>query len=321
MLLSVGCRFVDWTTSSFRRGVTFSVPPTKLIQVDIDPQEIGKNYPAEVGIVADARAALADLLAAVVDSAPPFDPDSSTYFSQIQDAKARWDAALSPLADSDVAPMSMLRAMRELRSSLDRSAIVTSGAGLPQGAVRQGFPVFEPRTHITSGGFSSMGFTVPAALGAKLAEPDRQVVGVAGDGDFLQTMQEMATAAMFEIPAVFLVLNNCGWISIRNGQRAFMGRTLGVEFERRDAPYTPRFAEIAREFGLHGERVEKPEDLGPAIRTALATGGPALVEAMTAREGPEAGPVKTGWWDAPVPAYREDERQRYEQGVSEEQQL
>lgn len=235
--------------------------------------------------------------------------------------KHRWDEQVAPLVGSDVSPMSMHRVLRELRAVLDRSAIVTSGAGLPQAIVRQHFPVYEPRTHITSGGFSSMGFTVPAALGAKLAHPDRQVVGIAGDGDFLQTMQEMATAAIEDIPAVFLVMNNCGWISIRNGQRAFMSREFGVYFDREGEAYTPRFAEIAKQFGLHGERVERPDEVGPAVRRALASGAPALIEAMIARDGPESGLVKTGWWDAPVPAYLVERRAAYEEGRAEEQHL
>jgi acetolactate synthase I/II/III large subunit len=321
VLLSVGCRFVDWTASSFRRGVSFSIPPTKLVQIDIDPQEIGKNYPVEVGIVADARSSLSDLHAAIADAGTPVDNMQSPYFAHIQAAKERWAAKLTPLSESDASPISMLRAMVELRGVLERRAIVTSGAGLPQGVVRQGFPVYEPRTHITSGGFSSMGFTVPAALGAKLAHPDRQVVAIAGDGDFLQTMQEMATAAMYEIPILILVLNNSGWISIRNGQQAFFGRTFGVEFNRSNLPYSPHFAEIAREFGLHGQRVERPDELAPAVRAALSTEGPALIEAIVAREGPETGPIKTGWWDAPVPTYQVNERASYELGVAEEQQL
>ncbi|MFL5796839.1 MAG: thiamine pyrophosphate-binding protein [Actinomycetota bacterium] len=319
VLLAVGCRFVDWSSSSWRRGVTFSIPPTKLVQVDVDPREIGKNYPVEVGIVADARAALVDLLAAVEDAAPPVEFRDRPFFEAIQAAKGQWDEAQRPLRDSDASPMSMQRVMREVRAVLDRRAIVTTGAGLPQAVVRQSFPVYEPRTHLTSGGFSSMGFTVPAALGAKLARPDRQVVAVAGDGDFLQTMQEMATAAMYETAVVFLVLNNCGWISIRNGQRAFMSGPASVDFQRDGEPYSPRFAEIARDFGIGGERVERPDEVGPAVRRALDSGGPALVEAAIARDGPESGLIKTGWWDAPVPEYLGDRRREYEEARREEQ--
>jgi len=165
-----------------------------------------------------------------------------------------------------------------------------------------------------------MGFTVPAAIGAKLAAPDRQVAGIAGDGDFMQTMQEMAAAAMLDLPVLFVVLNNAGWMSIKGGQLANFGRTMATEFQRRDGSvYTPDFAAAARSFGLHAERVDRPDEVAPAVRRALATGGPALVEVAVAREFPDAGATKTGWWDVPVPTYHREQRRRYEAERAEEQ--
>jgi acetolactate synthase-1/2/3 large subunit len=161
---------------------------------------------------------------------------------------------------------------------------------------------------------------VPAAIGAKLAQPDRQVVGVAGDGDFLQTMQEMAVAAMLDLPVLFVVLNNCGWASIKMGQTAYFGRTIAVDFTRRDGtPYTADLAECGRAFGLHSARVTEPAEVGPAVQRALASHGPALLEVTVAREGPMAGAVKTGWWDAPIPEYLTDRRRAYERERAEEQ--
>jgi acetolactate synthase I/II/III large subunit len=320
VLLAVGCRFTDWSASSYRRDVTFSIPPTRLIQVDIDPHEIGKNYPCEIGLVADARAALVDLLEAVREATPARDYHESSYFQDIQRLKGEWDETQSPRRNSNAVPMTQPRAVRELRAALDRSAIVVTGAGLVQGVVRQDFPVYEPRTHLTSGGFSTMGFTVPAAIGAKLAAPDRQVAGVAGDGDFLQTMQEMAVAAMLDMPVLFVVLNNAGWMSIKGGQLANFGRTFITEFQHRDGSlYTPDFAAAARSFGLHAERVDKPDEVAPAVRRALATGGPALVEVTVAREFPDAGATKTGWWDVPIPTYHRERRRQYEAQRAEEQ--
>jgi acetolactate synthase-1/2/3 large subunit len=208
--------------------------------------------------------------------------------------------------------MTQQRAMTELRRALDRRAIVTAGAGMTQMVVRQDFPVYEPRTHLSSGGFSTMGFTVPAAIGAKLAQPDRTVVGIAGDGDFMQTMQELTVPVMLGLPLLFVVMNNCGWMSIRNGQDGLFGRHTMTEFKRPDGSwYTPNFANVAREFGLHAERVEEPGQIGPAVKKALATGGPALLEIMIVREGPEATYTIPNWWDLPVPAYRTEQREAY----------
>ncbi len=320
VLLAVGCRFTDWSASSYRRGVSFSIPPTRLIHADIDPHEIGKNYPCEVGLVADARAALVDLLEAVREATPARDYRRSSYFEEVQRLKQEWEEAQRPRRTSDAVPMTQSRAVSELRGALDRSAIVVTGAGLVQGVVRQDFPVYEPRTHLTSGGFSTMGFTVPAAIGAKLAAPERQVAGIAGDGDFMQTMQEMAAAAMLELPVLFVVLNNAGWISIKGGQLSNFGRMFVTEFQRRDGSlYTPDFAAAARSFGLHAERVERPDEVAPATRRALATGGPCLLEVIVARDFPDAGATKTGWWDVPVPTYHEEHRRRYEAERAEEQ--
>jgi acetolactate synthase-1/2/3 large subunit len=322
VLMAVGCRFTDWSASSYRRDVTFSIPPTRLIHIDIDPHEIGKNYPCEIGLVADARAALLDLLEAVRQVTPARDYHESSYFEEIQRLKEEWEKTQSLRRNSDAVPMTQPRAVRELRAALDRSAIVVTGAGLVQGVVRQDFPVYEPRTHITSGGFSTMGFTVPAAIGAKLAAPERQVAGVAGDGDFLQTMQEMAVAAMLDLPVLFVVLNNAGWISIKGGQLSNFGRMFATEFQRRDGSlYTPDFAAAARSFGLHAERVDRPDEVAPAVGRALATGGPALVEVTVAREFPDAGATKTGWWDVPIPTYHLERRRQYEAQRAEEQLL
>lgn len=320
VLLSVGCRFTDWSACSYRKGEAFSIPPARLIQIDVDDAEIGKNYPAEIALVADAKAALADLLEATREATPARAYRESAYFADIQRLKGDWLRLQGELRDSSAVPLTQGRVMKELRAALDRGAIVTSGAGVVQAVVRQDFPVYEPRTHITSGGYSTMGFSLPAAIGAKLARPDRSVVAICGDGDFLQTMQEMAVAAMLDLPVITVVLNNCGWGSIKGGQLANFGRTLAVDFLRRDgSPYTPSFAEAARSFGLQGERVHAPDEVGPAVRRALAFGGPALVEVMVAREGPESGTAKTGWWDVPIPVYHEERRRAYLAERAEEQ--
>ena len=318
VLLAVGCRFVDWTSSSFRQGVTYTIPPTKLIHLDIDPAEIGKNYPAEIGLVADAKAGLADLLDAVRQIGKARDYKSGDYFAEIQAKKAEWDRTLGANRDSNATPVTQARVMKELRAALDRDAIVTSGAGIVQGVVRQAFPAYEPRTHITSGGFSTMGFTVPAAIGVQLAHPRRQVVGCAGDGDFMQTMQEMAVAAMTDLPVLFMVLNNAGFISIKGGQMHNFGRTTVVDFQKRDGSlYSPNFCEAAHAFGLHAQRITAPDEVQPAVKRALATKGPALIEVMVDRDI-QHGVTSTGWWDMPIPEYLHERRAVYERERGEE---
>ncbi|MFZ5852899.1 MAG: thiamine pyrophosphate-binding protein [Chloroflexota bacterium] len=320
VLLAVGCRFTDWSSSSWRRGVTFAIPPTRLVQLDIDPREIGKNYPVEVPLLGDARAGLEDLLEALGPGGGPAVYRQSVYYAEIQRRKDEWRALREVKELSDRWPMTQARAIHDIQAAAAPNAIVTTGAGLPQSIVKQNWVTREPRTHITSGGFSTMGFTVPAAIGAKLARPDRQVIGIAGDGDFLQTMQELATAAMLDLPVVFVVLDNSGWMSIKGGQNNFFGRSYATDFQRSDGSlYSPDYRAIGAAFGLHAEAVDQPAAVRPAVERALAAGGPALV-AITVGRGPEHALDKTGWWDAPVPEYHPDQHARQLEGRAEEQQ-
>ena len=165
-----------------------------------------------------------------------------------------------------------------------------------------------------------MGFTLPAAIGAQLAKPDREVLEVCGDGDFLQTMQELAAAALLDAPVCTVVLDNSGWISIKGGQDTFFGRTAVTDFIRRGEPYSPDFEAIGRAFAIHSERATSPAEVRPAVERALASGGPSLVHITVDRDLAMAGPDKTGWWDVPVPEYHPEQRAAQDAGRAEEQQ-
>jgi acetolactate synthase-1/2/3 large subunit len=171
----------------------------------------------------------------------------------------------------------------------------------------QEFVSYEPRTWITPGGYSTMGFTVPGAIGAKLAMPGVPVVGVAGDGDFLMSIQELALAVQEGISVVYLVLNNVGWTSIRDFQRGMFGaeRDFAVEFRRRGSGelVSPDFAAIATGFGATAFKVTELEQLRPALEAALRTEGPVVVEAMLARDPRATEGINAGFWDLPKPAY------------------
>jgi acetolactate synthase-1/2/3 large subunit len=321
VLVAVGCRFTDRCASSYRHGVTFTIPGTQLIHIDIDPAEIGKNYPVTVGLVADAKAALQDLFEATKDVGAARKYREEAYFGELQRLKGEWDAMLAKTRDADVKPMTIGRALKEARAVLERDGIVVTGAGLPQSQVYQEFPVYGPRQHITSGGFSTMGFTVPGAIGAKLAQPNRQVLGVAGDGDFLQTVQELSMAVQYDIPIVILVLNNFGWQSIKNLQTRVYGaeRVIATPFEKKDGtPYSAHLADLSKAFGCYAERIEDPAEVGPALKRAFAAGRPAVIECLVNREQPWCGLAATGWWDVPVPAYLKEQRATYDRERAEE---
>ncbi|MGO4833511.1 thiamine pyrophosphate-binding protein, partial [Rhizobiaceae sp. 2RAB30] len=324
VVMSVGCRFTDWSASSYRKGASFSIPPGKLIHIDLDHHEIGKNYPAEVGIVGDVRLVLADINAEISDiQAQRALGRRSQYHDRLRRMWAEWDVIQEPRRSYDKMPTTMLRTLRELRKVLPRHGIVTVGSGHPQSSTKQDFPIYEPRTHITPGSYSPMGFALPAAIGAKLAKPDAPVVCIIGDGDFMMCVQELATCVAYNIPVVFLVLNNSGYISIRDGQNGLMGRNIVSEFTNRltGEPYSVDFVALARSFGIEvAAKVGRVDEIGSTIKRALDSNAPAVVEVPITRDASIAASNVVGWWDfPPVPTAPEAVRRDYANGIAAEQ--
>jgi acetolactate synthase I/II/III large subunit len=325
VLMSLGCRFTDWSASSYRKGVTFSIPDAKLIQVDIDPREIGKNYPTEVGIASDCKLVLADILAGISDEqARQAREARASYIDKVEGLKQEWEKRLERRRSFNGIPTTMLRTLRELRKVLPRHGIVTVGSGHPQSTTKQAFPVYEPRTHITSGSFSSMGFALPAAIGAKLAKPEAPVVCIIGDGDFMMCVQELALCAMYNVPVVFLILNNSGYISIRDGQNYLIGRQIGSEFNQHAGngqPYSVDFVALAKSFGFEvAAKVQSADDIGSTIKRALDAKAPALVEVPITRDVSVAAAEVVGWWDFPVlPTAPDSVKADYKAGYAAEQ--
>lgn len=303
VILAIGTRFAEQNASSYQFGASYSIPGTTLLHIDIDPREIGKNYPTEVGVVSDARTGLAELLPALQERKGSF-PDRADYHAELASELAKFKAALTGRWVDGA--LSLSKSLATLRELMPREGIVIASAGHPQIQAFQEYPAYEPRTWLTPGGYSTMGFTVPAAIGAKLAAPDVPVVGVAGDGDFLMTLQELALAVQLGINVVYLVMNNAGWTSIRDFQRGLFGedRAFFTEFRgRRGDLQTPDFTAIAQGFGATGIKVESFDQLRPALERALQTEGPVVVEAMQDRDPANTTGINNGFWDLPKPAY------------------
>jgi len=314
VILAVGCRFSDRITSSYRPGVTFNIPDTKLVQIDIDGFEIGRNYPVEVGIVGDAKSSLSALRNALAElgEAPNF--RDTAYFAELQDLKSQWNEYLAPMRTSDYRPMTNSRAMVEIRQALPRQGILVTDSSNPANQAFNEFPIYGPRTNIVAGGMSGIGFGVPAAIGAQIAVPDTPVLALVGDGSFLQTGTELATAAMLGVPLVVVVLNNGGWEAIKDLQINLFGRDRQVITgwsDPKGEPYFANVAEFARSLGCTAERIEDPAELADAVARGFATPGPVVIEAMSARELPWSEMHPTGWWDITVPAYHGSTRQDY----------
>lgn len=268
-VLALGTRFSEADCSSWYPEYTFSFPPSKLIHIDIDPLEIGRNFPVEIGAIADVKSAAATLLA-VAKEMHPRGKDNAQDKAAIATYRAEFAAANKAHRESEAFPMSPQRILAEVRAALPHDAIITTDVGWNKNGVGQQFPIYEPGSILTPGGLATMGFGSSAALGAKIAAPDRVVVSLIGDGGFGQNPAVLATAAAEDIPVIFVIMNNYAFGTIAGLQKAHYGTTLGTLFEKDGQPYSPDYAAIARAYGVEGIRINAAHEFGPALREAVA---------------------------------------------------
>lgn len=252
LLLAVGARFVQVDT----RWRWFT-RPRRLVHLDADAREIGRVYPAEVGLVGDVRVALEQLQAALRES---------------PGGRSGWDERFPPLKrTSDAREAHWL--FPALREALPREAIVAWDVSQPGFLARREWPTYEPYTHLYTGVYVAMGFGLPAAIGAKLARPERPVCVVTGDACFQMTQAELATAVQSEVPLVIVLINDGGYCQIRAHQdREFNGRRHEVDL------VNPDFLALAAAYGVPARRVTTAEALTAAVGAAVASGRLSLVE-------------------------------------------
>jgi acetolactate synthase-1/2/3 large subunit len=315
VILALGTRFADETTCSYRKGASFNFPDTKLIHVDIDAGEIGKNYVADVGIVAD----LAQTLERLIDGLGVCKIKKG-YLDEIQSLKSKWFEYLRDVRGKKTAEPTISQLIGVLNEILPHDAIISTSSGNTQAQLFQEYCYAEPYCNLTTGGFSTMGWAVPAAIGAKLALPERTVVALVGDGDFMMIMQELSTIAQYNIPVIIVMANNCGWMAIKDLQQDVLGgaQTFGNDFMRDGKPYSPDFYTIAKGFGIDSYKPRTTEDIKEALRAAVRAGKPAMITVDVSREYPYTGGKAFGWWDVPIPAYMEEKRTVYEASAEEE---
>jgi acetolactate synthase-1/2/3 large subunit len=308
VILALGVRFDDRMSSSWISGYTFSIPPTKLIQVDVDPSEIGRNYPVAIGILGDARTVIRQLMAEVQRRDLPRERHGD-WVQRLAAARDLWETDRSPLAEAGDVPLHPERVVATLSRVLDERAIVLSDVGVHHNWLVQRLKVRGPRSFLQSWGFGSMGFAVCGVVGAKVAAPERPTVAVCGDGGFLMAAHSVATAVEYHVPAVWVVWNNGGYVSIRDLQvGAFGPRELATRFRdsRTGDLVSTDFAALARAMGADGYRVEKPGDFGEMLAAALASDRPSVIDVPVQAD---ERPVATGGWVLPplkpfVPTYR-----------------
>lgn len=321
VVLALGTRFADETTCSYRKNVAFSFPKTKLIHVDIEAGEIGKNYGCDVGILGDLTVVIDQLLDAYrADDEAADEKIKSAYAKEILTLKKEWSTVLQVKRAKKFDKITISQLIGKMSEYLPAETIIATSSGNTQAQLFQEYCFRKPGTHLTTGGFSTMGWAVPAAIGAKLAKPDTPVVAFLGDGDFMMIMQELSTMAQYNIPVVVLLVNNAGWMAIKDLQHDVYGRdfTFGNDWLKDGKSYSPDFTEIAKNFGIHSQKISQESEVEEALNTALAANAPVLIEVDTYREYPESGGEAFGWWDVPIPTYMKELRKKYEAGAAEE---
>ena len=304
LVLAVGARFDDRSSSSWIPGYSWNFPSTKLIHVDIDGDEIGRNYVPDLGIIADAGSFLRQMLGAT-ETILGSVPERRSWLAELEGWRQEWNDFIKPNFELKTSPLRPEQVVADTRAVLPDNAIISLDSGVHHNWFMQFWEAREPQTMLNSWGFSAMGFGVSGILGAKLAAPDRPCVAICGDGGFTMTPHVLCTAIEYDIPCTWVVWNNFAWSAIRDIQYGmFGGREIGTGFYRGDnqEPYNPDFAAIARACGVHGTTVTKSNDFKDALEHAVASGKPALIDVHV---DAEVRPPATGTWQLPPTPFKE----------------
>lgn len=301
VLLALGVRFDDRTSSSWIPGYSFTIPPTHLIHVDIDPEEIGRNYPVTLGLMADVRTFLRQVLGELDARKVSKEVTSArnNWLDLIAGYRKEWDAFIAPGFADDSTPIHPQRAAHEIDKALPDDAILVSDIGVHHNWLIQFCNPSRPDSLVGSMGFGPMGFGVAGVMGAKLAAPDRPCVSVCGDGAFFMHANVLGTAVEYNIPAVWVVWNNYSYASIRGLQRGYLdGRELATDFKDPNTgePYSPDFAAMARSAGVEAVSVDRAADLGDAVRAGIGKNKPFLIDANI---DADTNPAGAGIWELP----------------------
>lgn len=263
-LIAIGCRFSDRTTgllSEFAKNA-------KILHIDVDPAEIGKNVDVDVPIVGDAKTILGDLIK-IIDPEPE---QKQEWLNYVKDFK---NSCIPRLSFNEV-PLKPQQVIKELSEAVTDDTIVTTDVGQNQMWMAHYFDVNNPRKFISSGGLGTMGFGFPAAIGAKVAKPNNDVIAVCGDGGFLMVCQDLATIKEYDIPVIIVVLDNRHLGMVAQWQKLFYDERMS----HTHLGESPNFVKLAESFGVKAERIKKPGEMKEAIERAIKSGEPYLLDVI-----------------------------------------
>ncbi len=308
LVVTIGARFDDRSSSSWHAGYSWNFPKTKLVHVDIDPQELGRNYPPDIGIVADAKTFCAQLLAAIEGDGKLAAGRFAGWREQVAAWRREWEAFVRPNFGAATTPLRPEFVVGALHDVLPDDAILALDSGVHHNWFMQFWKPRRPQSMLNSWGYSSMGFGVCGILGAQLAAPERPCVAVVGDGGFTMTPYVICTAVEYDLPCVWVIWNNFAWAAIRDIQYGmFGGRELGTTFYRGGQEpgaerYNPDFAAWARAAGADGVTVTRSSDLRDAMAQALRNRRPCVIDVHV---DAEVRPPSTGTWQLPPTPFKE----------------
>ncbi len=275
LILAVGTRLAEASSSSWDPRFTFSIPPTRLMHIDIDPAEIGRNFPTEFGVVADAKLALGSLAAAAHGRKHHA---RGNVRLKISLGRKEFAQNWAHQRDSDQFPLRPERILAELRKAVPEDGFIVTDVGWNKNGVGQQFPITVPGTFITPSGLATMGFGPSAVLGVKMAQPNRAAVALIGDGAFGSNPSVVATAMEANLPVVWVVMDNSAFGTIAGLEKMHYGTSFGCLFERNGETYTVDYAAIARGYGARGIAIKAAGELGPALAEALASDLPTVIQ-------------------------------------------
>ncbi len=305
LVITLGTRFDDRSASSWHPGYSWNFPKTQLVHVDIDPQELGRNYVPTLGIIADIKVFTRQLLAALLQRPQITAARYAPWLAQVQAWQAQWEAFVRPHFSDSTSPLRPEFVVGTLQKVLPDDVILSLDSGVHHNWFMQFWQAKRPQSMLNSWGFSSMGFGVCGIMGAQWAAPERPCVAVVGDGGFTMAPYVLCTAVEYKLPVIWIIWNNFAWAAIRDLQYGlFNGREIGTAFYKGQSGerYNPDFAAWARACGADGFTVTRSQDLGATVQQALKNKRPCVIDVHV---DAEVRPPSTGTWQLPPIPYKE----------------
>ncbi|MGH8289596.1 MAG: thiamine pyrophosphate-binding protein [Steroidobacteraceae bacterium] len=279
LIIAIGARFSDNNTANWRRGSIYDIPKTKIVQIDVDYSEVGRNYAVALGIVGDAKCFLEDLLKAAAE----FSRGWPEWLARVQGYRQDWERELVNIQTSATRPIHPARLVHEVGKALPADGRVFIDIGDVTQYAEAYMKIRTPGSWQISPGMAEMGWAASGILGAVAADR-RGAIALVGDGAFNMVCQVVATAVEYDLPAVWVILNNYGLGIERKGmEKAYKRSHPWCHFRRKDThqPYNPDYVGLARAFGAEAARIEDPDELQPALQRALASRRPWVLDVPT----------------------------------------